>query len=166
MGEAYLLPKGSIALDYIYRVHSEIVQYCQSIWVNGRLVDYRQLLQAEDLVSMETSSRARGTQEITLQPSEEWLDEVKTSAAKSHIKRALRQQKASRHKGREILDKLLDIELQAYHLEIPPEAVDKFLWETARRFNYHNLTALYNAIASPKHSIKSSSLRPTRSYLG
>ncbi len=144
-GEVYSLPSGSTPIDYAYRVHTEVGHHCRRIWVNGCPKPYNYQLANGDLVEIEVDPRYPG-------PDQKWQETVRTSTAKMSIKRALKQ-KEKTAKGRQIIEKLLKEELQAYKLsEIPPEEINRHLKSTARRLNYPDLQALYLDIADPRHA--------------
>lgn len=77
------LPVGSTPVDFAYRIHSEIGDQCVGAKVNGRIVPLDYQLASGDVVEILTQKGKK--------PSEEWLRFVKTSSARDHVHRALRQ---------------------------------------------------------------------------
>lgn len=57
MGDIYYLPKGSIVLDFAYRIHSELGDYCSGALINGEAVLPTAPLKDGDVVEILTSSR-------------------------------------------------------------------------------------------------------------
>ena len=77
-GEAYTLPRGAVVLDFAYAVHSEVGDRAQSCQVNKEKVSLLSELKNGDIVNIIT-----GEKKITRCS---WIDAVKTSRAKSHMK--------------------------------------------------------------------------------
>lgn len=73
------LPVGSTPVDFAYRIHSEVGHRCVGAKVNNRLVPLDYQLQTGEMVSIMTSRSAPG-------PSHDWLNFVKTSGARKHIR--------------------------------------------------------------------------------
>jgi guanosine-3',5'-bis(diphosphate) 3'-pyrophosphohydrolase len=81
-GDLISLPKGATPIDFAFAVHSEVGLHCIGGKVNGKIVPLHSDLASGDLVEVLTSEQQT--------PSQHWLDIVKTSKAKSHIKRYFR----------------------------------------------------------------------------
>lgn len=86
-GEVKDLPNGATPLDFAYSIHTKVGENCAGAKVNGKLVSLSTALINGDMVEILTSSRAK--------PNQGWLDMVVTSGARSHIRRYLREAKAS-----------------------------------------------------------------------
>lgn len=78
-GEVVELPKGSTAIDFAYKIHSNIGNTMVSAIVNEKLVKADHVLQNKDRVKIITDILSYG-------PREEWLDKVKTTKAKRKIR--------------------------------------------------------------------------------
>lgn len=78
-GEIIELPKGSTAIDFAYKIHSNIGNTMVSAIVNDRPVEADYVLQNKDRVRIITDILSYG-------PREEWLDKVKTTKAKRKIR--------------------------------------------------------------------------------
>ena len=72
------LPKGSTAIDFAYKIHSNIGNTMVSAIVNDKPVEADYVLQNKDRVRIITDILSYG-------PREEWLDKVKTTKAKRKI---------------------------------------------------------------------------------
>ena len=81
-GKIIDMPMGSTPVDFAYRVHTQVGNNCVGALVNKVIVPLSTELQTGDIVEIKTSKNSNG-------PSEGWLDFVKTSTAKSQIKKAV-----------------------------------------------------------------------------
>lgn len=82
-GDIISLPKGSCPVDFAYAVHSEVGNRCESAKINGKIVQLNHELENGDIVEI-TINKNRS-------PSKDWLRFVKSSMAKSHIKKLTEQ---------------------------------------------------------------------------
>ena len=85
-GEIRKFPKGATVLDFAYQIHSQVGNKCVGATINGRGVQIREQLHSGDTIHIQTSSQQR--------PRHDWLNIVKTSHAKSKIKKALNELQA------------------------------------------------------------------------
>jgi GTP diphosphokinase / guanosine-3',5'-bis(diphosphate) 3'-diphosphatase len=99
-GKIIDLPVGSTPIDFAYRIHSEVGHRCAGAKVNGRMVPLDYQLQNGEIVTIMQSKQQRG-------PSRDWLNFVKTSNARSHIKRYFRRLEREENitAGRHLLEK-------------------------------------------------------------
>jgi guanosine-3',5'-bis(diphosphate) 3'-pyrophosphohydrolase len=81
-GKVIDLPAGSTPIDLAYRIHTKIGDTIVGAMVNNTLVPINTPLKTGDIVEIKTSATATG-------PNESWLNMVKTSSAKQHIKKFL-----------------------------------------------------------------------------
>ncbi len=100
-GEVRTLPKGATVVDFAYLIHTTIGQHCKGARINNQIVPLKTELGNGDIVEIITSATSR--------PSMDWLAFVRTSSARSKIKRFLREQQKERSilTGRENLIKAL-----------------------------------------------------------
>ncbi len=100
-GEVRTLPKGATVVDFAYLIHTTIGQHCKGARINNQIVPLKTELANGDIVEIITSASSR--------PSMDWLAFVRTSSARSKIKRFLREQQKERSIliGRENLIKML-----------------------------------------------------------
>ncbi len=100
-GDVIGLRKGSTAVDFAYRIHSEIGNHCHGVRINDRLCTLSTSLQNGDFVQIITSKTAH--------PSLDWLNFVKTPTARNRIrqwyKRSHRDETIER--GKELLEREL-----------------------------------------------------------
>lgn len=78
-GEIIELPKGSTAIDFAYKIHTDIGNTMISAIVNDKMVDPDYVLHNKDRVRVITDIMSYG-------PREEWLDKVQTTKAKRKIR--------------------------------------------------------------------------------
>ncbi|MEB3166419.1 MAG: bifunctional (p)ppGpp synthetase/guanosine-3',5'-bis(diphosphate) 3'-pyrophosphohydrolase [Cyanobacteriota bacterium] len=77
-GDVVGLRKGSTAVDFAYRIHSEVGNHCQGVRINDRLCPLATPLQNGDFVQVITSKAAH--------PSLDWLNFVATPTARNRIR--------------------------------------------------------------------------------
>lgn len=113
-GDVIDLPKGSIPLDFAYRIHTEVGNHCVGAKVNGRLVPLEYKLKNGDIVSIITNQANNG-------PSRDWLNIVASSETRNKIrswfKKARREENIAR--GAELIEK------EAKRLGYEPKALLK-----------------------------------------
>lgn len=81
-GDIYDLPVGSTPIDFAYEVHSRVGDSCRGAKVNGKIVPLDFKLSTRDVIDIITAKEPS--------PNRSWLDFVKTSKAKQHIRSYLR----------------------------------------------------------------------------
>jgi GTP pyrophosphokinase len=81
-GDVLDLPVDSTPVDFAYHIHSEIGNSCSGAKVNDKIVPLNYKLKSGDVVEILTQKNKK--------PSEDWLNFVKTSLAREHIKSALK----------------------------------------------------------------------------
>ena len=78
-GKVVELPSGSTPVDFAYRIHTKIGDTCVGALVNRVMVPLNTVLKTGDLVEIKTNKNST--------PNEDWLEFVKSSAARSAIKK-------------------------------------------------------------------------------
>ena len=100
-GDVVGLRKGSTAVDFAYRIHSEVGNHCQGVRINERLCPLATPLQNGDFVQVITAKNAH--------PSLDWLNFVATPTARNRVrqwyKRSHREENVQR--GSELLEREL-----------------------------------------------------------
>ena len=84
-GDVIDLPIDSSPIDFAYAIHSDIGDHLSAAKVNGKLVSLDTQLKNGDIVEIQTSESSS--------PKRKWLDQVKTTLAKRHIKSKLQKQR-------------------------------------------------------------------------
>jgi GTP pyrophosphokinase len=54
-GDIHYLPRGSIVLDFAYKIHSALGDYCGGAYINGRRVGITEVLKDRDIINIITS---------------------------------------------------------------------------------------------------------------
>ena len=82
-GDVIDLPRDASAIDFAYAIHSEIGNTAQAALINGKNSALKTALTSGDIVNIQTNKK--GT------PSGKWLPYVKTTMAKKHIEKYLKE---------------------------------------------------------------------------
>lgn len=77
-GKGIILPKGATALDFAYKIHSEIGQHAVSAHINGRMMSVKTVLNYGDCVEIDAYEDSR--------PGADWIGHVRTKSAKRHLR--------------------------------------------------------------------------------
>lgn len=81
-GDTIQLPKGSVALDFAYRIHTSIGDRCKGIKINGKMAKIDDEIKTGDLIEVLLSKKNN--------VNKNWLDIVKTTWAKEHIRKMVK----------------------------------------------------------------------------
>ena len=77
-GDVVDLPAGSSAIDFAYSIHTDIGNKMSGAKINGKLSPISSILKGGEIVEVVTNKNAK--------PNRKWLEHVKTTFAKKHIK--------------------------------------------------------------------------------
>ena len=140
-GKLIHLPKGSTPLDFAFQIHTEVGIHCAGAKINGRLQPLSTVLKSGDMVEVLTNPNRT--------PSHDWLKLIKTSGARSKIKRWLKQSgyEQSVSLGKEIIER----KLKELRLKMPP---DDELQEYAEQLNQKSVNDLFAAIGNGSMSLR------------
>ena len=83
-GDIIALPKGSLPLDFAFRLHSEIGSHVVGVKINGKMSNLNKKLEHGDVVEILTSKNQT--------PKSSWLDKIITPHARQKLKQALGKQ--------------------------------------------------------------------------
>jgi len=129
-GDVVALTQGATAVDFAYRIHTEVGNHCCGARVNGRIVTLSTPLKNGDIVEILTQKSAH--------PSLDWLNFVATTTARNRIrqwyKRSHREENILR--GREMLERELGKSGFDALLKSPP------MQALAERCNYQGVDDL------------------------
>ncbi len=98
-GDVVGLRKGSTAVDFAYRIHSEVGNHCHGTRINDRLCTLSTLLKNGDFVQILTSKTAH--------PSLDWLNFVATPTARNRIRQWYKKSHRDEtiQRGKELLER-------------------------------------------------------------
>jgi GTP pyrophosphokinase len=133
-GDVVSLSRGATAVDFAYRIHTEVGNHCAGVRINGQWCVLGTPLKNGDIVEIVTQKNSH--------PSLDWLNFVVTPSARNRIrqwyKRSHRDENIAR--GRELLEKELGKKgFEALLKSDPMQAV-------AERCNYHSVEDLLAAL--------------------
>jgi len=113
-GDVVDLPKGSIPIDFAYRIHTEVGHHCVGAKVNSKIVPLEYKLKNGDIVSIITNKSNNG-------PSRDWLNIVASSETRTKIRSWFKKQRKEENiaRGMDLMEK------EAKHLGYAPKEVLK-----------------------------------------
>ena len=131
-GDLIKLPVGSCPIDFAFAVHTHIGLHCIGAKVNGRMVPLNHKLKSGDSIEIIISANQK--------PNRDWIKIVRTSKARSKIKRWLKESmvEQSQKLGEEILFKAL----KRLHIDIEKLELD----DVAQTFGLSDKAQLYCAV--------------------
>lgn len=148
-GKVIDLPAGSTPLDMAYKIHTKVGDSAVGATVNNILVPLSTVLKTGDVVEIKTSKTSPG-------PNQDWLDLVKTSTAKSHIKKFLQKQNVDLRasaiaKGREMCV------ASFRERDLNPDKINEIFNTTNVLNNYHcsNIDELFFNISKKNPTVSS-----------
>ena len=130
-GELRKLPAGATVLDFAFDIHSNLGIRCSGGKVNGKAVPIKEALKTGDVVEIMSTRNQK--------PSQDWLNFVVTSKARTKIKQKLSEaefQKAA--EGKELLGR----RLKNWKMEVDDETLAALM----KKLQYKNVNAFYAAI--------------------
>ncbi len=136
-GDVKDLPSGSTPLDFAYSIHSAIGNKCVGSKVNGKIVPLTYELKTGDIVEVLTNPSSKG-------PSRDWLNIVRTAAARSKIRAWFKKELKEENivKGKVMLEK--EARHRGYDLDdlLKPD----WLKEIFKRFTFNSMEDMYAAV--------------------
>ncbi len=116
-GDVFKLPKGATPLDFAFAIHTNVGMHCIGAKVNGKIVPLKSTLNSGDQIEIITSQNQH--------PNQDWLTFVKTSKARHHVRKYLReiQFEHSVKLGEEILTKYF----KRYHIKMTESVLDELI---------------------------------------
>lgn len=133
-GDVHVMPRGSTAIDFAYRIHTQVGNRCVGSKMNGRIIQLSTPLENGSQVEIMTSKNA--------QPSLDWINFVVTNQAKNNIRKWYKKEQREDNikRGKEMLES-----------EFGKEGLDSYLKsktmeEMAKKFNRQNVEDLLATI--------------------
>ncbi|MBN2894118.1 MAG: bifunctional (p)ppGpp synthetase/guanosine-3',5'-bis(diphosphate) 3'-pyrophosphohydrolase [Bacteroidales bacterium] len=134
-GEVKKFNAGATVLDFAYKIHSNVGNQCTGAKIKGKLVGIRHKLSNGDVIEILTSNNQT--------PKFEWLDIVVSSAAKTRIKRALKEfEKEHIEEGKHILADIVN-KVKTKYNKSDFELDDKKLNQLRKKFSVSKLDDFY-----------------------
>lgn len=139
-GDVIRLPQGATPVDFAFAVHTNVGMHCIGAKVNGKIVPLKYPLNSGEQVEIITSNNQH--------PNQDWLTFVKTSKARHHIRKYLREVRFehSLKLGEEILTK--------YFNRFKEKLTDEKLQEAATKLNFDDIQNLKAAVGRGEVSIE------------
>ncbi len=131
-GDLFKLPVNATPVDFAFSVHTDVGIHCIGAKVNGKIVPLNSTLKSGDSVEIITSSKQT--------PHQDWLTFVKTSKAKSRIKRILKE--ARYHDAIKLGEEIVQKGLKRYRLMSGKDTLSK----VAQKLGFETVELLYAEI--------------------
>lgn len=132
-GDLRRLPAGASLLDFAFDIHTNLGIKCSGGRINGKQVSIREKLSTGDVIEIMKSSNQK--------PSQDWLNFVVTSKARSKIKQKIKEEE---FKLAEIGKELVSRRMKNWKLEITDEELTVF----QKKHKYSSLNEFYAAIGT------------------
>ena len=137
-GDIHALPIGSTAIDFAYKIHTDIGNTCYGAEVNNVLQPIREPLKNGDRVRILTSDKST--------PNRSWIRFVKTSNARTKIRHWFREK--DKVDTTELGKKLLKAELQVSYLNADDYMKSPKLLEVGKELGLKNVEELFISIGN------------------
>ncbi|WP_413382276.1 RelA/SpoT family protein [Alkalihalobacillus sp. 1P02AB] len=136
-GDVIELPRGSVPLDFAYRIHSEIGNRCIGAKVNGKMVTLDHELKTGDIVDVMTSKHSYG-------PSQDWIKIAQSSHARNKIKQWFKKERREDNiiKGKETIER----EIKALEFEPKEVLTHDNVLEVANKFSFAGEEDMFAAV--------------------
>ncbi len=140
LGKLIDLPHGSTAVDFAYRVHTDVGHRCRGAKANGRIIPLTEALETGQRIEVLTSKMSN--------PSRDWLSEhtgyIKSQQARSKVHQWFKHQ--DKEKNIDAGKTLLENEIKKNGLE--KELTKLEFLKIVKHFNFNSKDELYASIGS------------------
>lgn len=131
------LPTGSTAIDFAYRIHSEVGNRCIGVLVNNKMTPVNTVLENGDVVEVITGNSTKG-------PSRDWLNFVKTPTAKAKIRSYFK--KAMKEENIKLGKDMLEDEAKRRGVNLSDIMLNSSLKIIFDKHNLNDLEDMYSSI--------------------
>jgi guanosine-3',5'-bis(diphosphate) 3'-pyrophosphohydrolase len=133
-GDVYVLPRNATAVDFAYRIHTQVGNTCTGAKMNGRIINLSTALENGAQVEILTSKNG--------QPRLDWINFATTNQAKNNIRKWFKKERReeSIKRGRELLEAEFGKESLDHYLK------SKVFEELAPKFNRTSAEDLIAAV--------------------
>lgn len=140
-GDLLKLPQDSTPIDFAFSVHTDVGYHCIGAKVNGKMVPLSHKLKSGDSVEIITSPNQK--------PNPDWIKFVKTSKARSKIRRWLKE--SFYEQSLELGEEIVNRQFKKYDIDRSKLDLD----EIAQSLNFQNAEQLFVAIGRGDTSVQS-----------
>ncbi len=139
-GEVRSLIAGATPVDFAYLIHTDVGHQCVGAKINGKMISLSHPLATGDIVEIITSPRSK--------PSKDWLNFVKTTRARSKIRRWIKSEESERslQLGREMCEKFF----RKYRLNFNELAKTEKMVSVAEAFGFKTIDDLLEHVGYGK----------------
>lgn len=137
-GDPLTLPNGSTAIDFAYKIHTDVGHTAVGATANGSIVPLDYKLKHGDIVHILTSKdKSKG-------PNRAWLNIAVTNEAKNKIKSWFKKEQREENivQGKAMLER----EFKRNKMNIPEDKIGEFLSDDFKRYNCDTLDDYYASI--------------------
>lgn len=130
-GDLRRLPAGACVLDFAFDIHTNFGLKCSGAKIDGKLVSIKEKLKTGNVIELMSNKNQK--------PSQDWLNFVVTSKARSKIRQKIKEEETKKAgAGRELLER----RLKNWKLEIN----DEMLHELCKKYKYKSVIEFYSAL--------------------
>lgn len=153
-GDVINLPKGSIPIDFAYRIHTEVGNRCVGAKVNNKIVPLDTKLKNGDIVSIITSKTGK--------PSYDWVNMVGAADSKAKIKSWFKKENREENiaRGQELLIQEADRQGYEWKKLIAKDRIQQI----AKSFNNLTVDDLFASVGFGGTAVKSVILKLSELY--
>ncbi len=136
-GDVKSLQYGATALDFAYKVHTEVGNTCVGVKIDSKIMPLNTVLQNGNIVEIITNKSSKG-------PSRDWLNYVVTQAAKNKIKAYFK--KTQRQNNIKVGRDMLEREAKKRALNLKNLLTQNNIETICQKYSVHSIDDIYSMI--------------------